>query len=81
MNKKRIILLFVVALVIMPLSMMAKEKSIKIKTEYSTSTRVPLEAPFEIFIDEGKMLRIHFLTEGTFPDFITFLKFSHEPAL
>ncbi len=66
MNKKRIILLFVVALVIMPLSMMAKEKSIKIKTEYSTSTRVPLEAPFEIFIDEGKMLRIHFLTEGTF---------------
>lgn len=65
MNKKRIILLLLVALMI-PFVMIAENKRIKFKENWNIPTRVPFELPFEASIGEDRMLHLHFISDGTF---------------
>lgn len=65
MNKKRIILLLLVALMI-PFVMIAENKRIKFKENWNIPTRVPFELPFEASIGEDQMLHLHFMSDGIF---------------
>lgn len=66
MNKKRIILLLFLTVLIFPMLAEGKEKKVKFETEWHIPTRVPFELPFEASISEDRMLCLHFISDGTF---------------
>lgn len=65
MNKKRIILLLVIALML-PFVILAREKRVEFDESWSVPTRAPFELPFEASISEDRMLCLHFISDGTF---------------
>lgn len=65
MNKKRIILLLLIALM-MPFAIVIGKKRVEFDDSWMVSTRTPLELPFEASVSEDRMLCLHFISDGTF---------------
>lgn len=65
MNKKRIILLLLIAAFMMPVGVVAKTPNIKLRFHWKIPTRSPIETPFEVCLDDSQTLCIHFVATGT----------------
>ena len=65
MNKKRNILLLLIALM-MPFAIVIGKKRVEFDDSWMVSTRTPLELPFEASVSEDRMLCLHFISDGTF---------------
>lgn len=68
MNKKRIILLLLITMLVMSKvnASNANEICIEFDVTWKFPTRAPLELPFDASMNEGRILSIHFISEGTF---------------